>query len=118
MIFMRYFLFHWNPEFVGAAKETSAGWRSDRAFLSSGGRTPVDGSATADSRSAYDAACQFLRSVLKMKKYCRAVLLVLALQMAWIGSVGALPDTSQPATISAQPPDGPPIGDDDYARLP
>jgi hypothetical protein len=35
-----------------------------------------------------------------MKKYCRAVLLVLALQMAWIGSLGALPDTSQPATIS------------------
>src|SRR6202162_1679179 len=38
--------------------------------------------------------------VLKMKKYCRAVLLVLALEMVWIGSVGALPDTSQPATIA------------------
>jgi hypothetical protein len=38
--------------------------------------------------------------VLKMKKYCRAVLLVPALQMVWIGSVGALPDTSQPATIA------------------
>src|SRR3984893_17245739 len=38
--------------------------------------------------------------VLKMKKYCRAVLLVLALQMVWIGSVGALPDASQPATIA------------------
>jgi Met-zincin/Domain of unknown function (DUF5117)/Domain of unknown function (DUF5118) len=35
-----------------------------------------------------------------MKKYARAVLLILALQMAAIGGAGARPDNTQPATIS------------------
>src|SRR3984893_9604100 len=38
--------------------------------------------------------------VLKMKKYARAVLLILTLQMAAIGGAGARPDNTQPATIS------------------